>query len=271
MFLDRLDNVTDKIVICIPIALDNKKAIAHALADKYGMNYLLAGGIFQDTIAKEYCLIDIRERQQANNVDVVNVRSRDPIDSFNLLGEDKISEETLEEIKNYRQAVYLISYDVGYKACVTMARFTQIFLSIGGIAVMVDSTGIVCDRDRWLASCNSQDVFDIYSLFVTLTAGEDFYCSCGMNNFGKADVSIDISEDMGLAIYVMNVFNYYRLTESVIIRDGQTFQPDIECPMYEIQWCKFREVEMDDLLDKSNGRWHLSCFNHDLDISYRVS
>ena len=236
--------MTNKIVICIPI-LSNRQEIANALLKKYGTDYLFMGRTFQETTTNKSCQIIID-----NKVDKLNL-----VEEFRLAGNNKISDSTLKQISYYRQIIYLISNDSSYEACLKMARFTKILLNIGGIAVKIETAGIAHEADKW-SSYNDKDVFDIYSLFVGLVEGEDSYYSCGMHNFGKADVAVEISEDIGLAIYVMNVFNYYRLTESPILQDGHTFQPDIECPKY-----KMRLIEDDkydtDLLFNPFGKWYL--------------
>jgi hypothetical protein len=86
-----------------------------------------------------------------------------------------------------------------------------------------------------------------------------------MHNFGKADVAfakrgrspIALTEDFSLAIYVMNVFNYYRLTESPILQDGHTFQPDITCPQYQMKWILDHENNQDSYQHNPHGRWFL--------------
>jgi hypothetical protein len=138
-----------------------------------------------------------------------------------------------------------------------MAKLAQVLLQIGGVAVKLESTGIFHDKDRWLACSNVDDVFEIYSLFVTLIEGDDYYYSCGMHNFGKADVAIFLTEERSLAVYVMNVFNYYRLTESPILQDGHTFQPDITCPKYQIEWMEDQENNQDSYQHNPHGRWYL--------------
>ena len=55
----------------------------------------------------------------------------------------------------------------------------------------------------------------------------------------------------------MNVFNYYRLTESPILEDGHTFQPDIESPTYEMKWTEYQD-EIDSWRYNAHGEWHLS-------------
>jgi len=91
-----------------------------------------------------------------------------------------------------------------------------------------------------------------------LVEGDEQYYSCGMQNFGKADVAVSLIEDVGMAIYLMNVFNYYRLTESPILQDGHIFRPDIQSPSYSMNWSDDMEHESDSQLYNSHGRWHLS-------------
>ncbi|MGL5939508.1 MAG: hypothetical protein ACRC2S_03845 [Waterburya sp.] len=267
--------------------MNNREEIALAVLKKYGTNYMLLGNIFQDRTTDQYCLVDIgdrplgtlRDRQTPTSDNQICRTS--PQDSvwiqyahetqiklnlktnlahlFALLGQEQISHTTLKQIDNYQQVIYLISNDVGYDGCLEIAKFTQVFLSIGGIAVKVESAGIVHERDKWLANYNSQDLFDLYSLFVVLVEGDKYYYSCGMQNFGKADVMVELTEDINLAIYVLNVFNYYRLTEFPVLLDGQTFQPDLASPMYQMQWIESNQSETDDtLLYNPYGLWHLT-------------
>ena len=244
--------MTNQIVICIPLKLNSRKAIADALLNKYGTDYVFIGSNFQETASKKNCEIDIRDRTYfSNNYSV------DLVEEIELAGQNKISSSTLKRISHYQQLVYLKSYNLGYDACLAMANFARIFLNIGGIAVYVKSTGIALEADKWLDCYNSTDVFDIYSLYVTLIEAEDIYYSCGMHNFGKPDVALNITEDIGLAIYVMNVFNYYRLTESSILQDGHTFRSDIECPRYKMKLIEDNEYDIDSPMFNPYGRWHL--------------
>jgi hypothetical protein len=235
------------ISICIPINLKNRQELAAALQERYGTEYVFMGRILQSTITQKSCGIDITQRDRQGNLG----------EDFQLAGQDKLDLSTIEQINYCPLVIYLTSETTGFNACREIAEFTQVLLQIGGVAVMVESAGIVHDQARWLADYNSQDVFEIYSLFVALIEGSDYYYSCGMHNFGKADVAISLTEDLGLAIYVMNVFNYYRLTESPILQAGHTFQPDIECPRYQIEWMIDRENATDSSLHNPYGRWCL--------------
>ena len=237
----------DKIVVCIPIKLKNRKSIAKALSARYGTDYLFIGRIFKETTTNESCQISINSISD-NNAKLIQIQLK------------KQSETSLLNLQNIScsQEIRLTSNTVGYKTCFTMARFTQVFLKLGGLAVNVESAEVTHQADKWLANYNSQDTFDLYSLYVGLVEGENNYYSCGMHNFGKADVAIALAEDMGMAIYVMNVFNYYRLTESPILQDGHTFQPDIESPRYQIQLIEDEEYQLDSPKHNSWGRWYLS-------------
>ena len=275
--------LTSKVVVSIPINLHSRQEIASALFDKYGTSYLFMGRVFQATKINQSCVIDIRNwapptakgnypqglhstgctlhdwapptarGDRALRSGFANRSNDAEIDSS-----AQIYLGSLEKTNNHQKVVLLSSCESGYDTCLKIAKFTRVFLDIGGIATTVESAGITHEKQKWLANYNSKDVFDIYSLFVALVEGDDNYHSCGMHNFGKADVSIDITEEVALAIYVMNVFNYYRLTESPILQEGHTFQPDIECPTYQIKWTEYDQYEADSLLYNSYGKWHLS-------------
>ena len=240
----------NQIVVCIPTEFDSRQALAAALESKYGTEYVFIGRIFRSTTTQDSCEIQISDR------------SAELIEAFELvewamstLLKDNTA-TTLQQIARHQQVVYLLSNDTGYEACRQIARLAGVLLNVGGIAVKVESAGIAREKAWWLERCGSDDVFDIYSLFVTLIEGDNYY-SCGMHNFGKADVAIAMTEDLSMAIYVMNVFNYYRLTESPILQDGHTFRPDIESPAYRLQWIEDRESSTE-LLHNTHGRWYLS-------------
>jgi hypothetical protein len=227
-----------QIIIKIPIQQQTRQEIASALWDRYGVDYVLLGRILQETKTSESC-----------------------------------------EIKISPQTVYLVSNQVGYNACLKIARFTQVLIQISGLviegspplaitrrgrcAIAVESAGIAHGADKWLCnynsdnSDNSDDILALYHLFVGLVEGENSYYSCGMHNFGKADAAVEITADLNLAVYVLNVFNYYRLTQSPILQEGHTFQPDLETPRYQIRWLKDDEHEMDSPQFNPYGRWCL--------------
>lgn len=243
-----------QIVICIPIGLENRQAIAAALANRYGAEYVFMGRVFQSTISEESCAIDICDRQTWLDSHAETSLS----DDFELAATKRLDLVTRQRLDRCPQIIYLTADDVGYDACQQIARFARVLLEIGGVAVKVESTEIAHSRQKWLANYDSDDVFEIYSLYVRLVEGADYYYSCGMNNFGKADVAIALDTEIGLAIYVMNVFNYYRLTESSILQDGHTFQPDMGCPRYQMQWISDCEAAPDSLAYNSQGRWLLT-------------
>lgn len=237
--------MSSKIVICIPTNLQNRQEVTAALESKYGAEYVFIGRIFRSTISDRSCQIEIEQTMSDDTAE------------WEITGQAKITAATLQQIDGHPLDIILTSEQTGYHACRHIAQLAQVLLRIGGIAIKVESTGIAYEKQQWLTQCNSDDVFDIYSLFVQLVEGDHYYYSSGMSNFGKADVAIELTEDRGLAIYVINVFNYYRLTESPILQDGHTFQPDIECPTYQLQWIEDREVEADSLLYNPHGRWYL--------------
>ncbi len=251
--------MTSRIVICIPTNLKQRRDLASALESKYGAEYVFIGRVFQSNIERISCEIDICTVNRLGDRQTYREyhRNLNLSETFDLAEQDKLDTATLRQLDNYQQVIYLTSNSTGYASCRQIAQLAQVILQVGGIAIKVESAGITHHQDKWLANYNSDDVFDIYTLFVTLLEGDDSYYSCGMHNFGKADVAVDLSEDMSLAIYVMNVFNYYRLTESAILQAGHTFQPDVECPRYRLEWTEDREYEIHSPQYNPHGRWHL--------------
>ncbi|MEL6441562.1 MAG: hypothetical protein AAFQ80_20200 [Cyanobacteria bacterium J06621_8] len=231
--------MNSKIVLRIPINL-TRQEIAEAVARQYGSTYELGDRHICSTVDSFSCAIDICHAAENKFTEQGN-----------------ISQDTLELIDSCPNNIVLTSNAPGYNACRQMAQLAQALLEIGGTAIMVESSGIAHEKQQWLTRSKSDDVFDIYTLFVTLIEGDECYYSSGMSNLGKADVAINLLEDRGLAIYVMNVFNYYRLTEPAILQDGHTFQPDIECPIYKLKLRRDRESEAHSLLYNPYGRWHL--------------
>ncbi|MGL5831725.1 MAG: hypothetical protein ACRC1Z_00640 [Waterburya sp.] len=250
--------MTSSIRICIPINLKHRQEIVAALSNRYGTEYVLMDRIFKSTITQASCVIDICEHREAWAIlNSADNSENNLANDFQLAAKDHFDPLTLKQISHSPQVIYLTSTDTGFAACLRMVKLAQVLLQIGGVAIKLESTGIAHDKDRWLTCSNTDDVFEIYSLFATLIEGEDYYYSCGMHNFGKADVAIADTEDLGLAVYVMNVFNYYRLTESPILQDGHTFQPDITCPKYQIEWMMDRESYQDSYQHNPYGRWYL--------------
>ncbi len=248
--------MSDRIILGIPGKWQNRQAIISLLATASDPNYRVVDKILIDTTTNESCLINF------GDFDATPVHSDRHNPSFNsreIFGQNSNNQEN--HYFSWHKVVYLSDISCNYQNCLKIARFAKFFLDIGGLAVRVESAGVIRDRYTWLAKYNSSDVFDIYSLFVVLIEGEDKFYSCGMNHFGKADVSIEATEETSLAIYVMNVFNYYRLTEFPLLQDGQTFQPDLESPMYEIRW-----TQSDEVLQNQHGCWHLSRIAEEVDF-----
>ena len=245
--------MNSNIVLCIPTSLNNRQELAAALENKHGVEYVLLGRIFRSTVSSDSCEIEIIKTSDRSSSLTSSLA-----DDFELAGQDKLDLATLQLIHQCPQIIYLTSTDSDYAGCLQIANLARVLLQVGGIAIKVESTGLAHSREKWLTNYDSDDVFDIYSLYVALVEGKENYYSCGMHNFGKADVAVSLESDMGLAIYVMNVFNYYRLTESPILQDGHTFQPDIECPRYRLEWIMDQESPDHSPQYNPHGRWYLT-------------
>lgn len=89
--------------------------------------------------------------------------------------------------------------------------------------------------ERWRELANSENLFDLYTAFVTLIGGKGYFYSCGMHNFGLPDCSVSNSVAANEAAVLMNQFNFYQLSESPDLQSGQTFSVDAASPRYKLK------------------------------------
>ena len=97
--------MNSRIVISIPIALNNRQAVAAALESRYGTDYVFIGRVFRSTITPDSCQIEMSDRDDEST------------STFELT-EDRISATTLQQLETHQQIIYLTSnsgYGIGKK------------------------------------------------------------------------------------------------------------------------------------------------------------
>ena len=77
---------------------------------------------------------------------------------------------------------------------------------------------------------------------------------CGMHNFGLPDAIVDSNESEN-PCELLRVFTLYLLSESPVIKDGQTFSVDSESPIYRIKACPPINYGDDTLFNNPFGMW----------------
>jgi hypothetical protein len=89
-------------------------------------------------------------------------------------------------------------------------------------------------REHWLEHAGSENPVGIYALFVQLIGSDARSFSCGMHNFGLPDAAAPATLDVREGSELLNVFNFYQLTEAPDLHDGETFSADSGSPRYRL-------------------------------------
>lgn len=177
--------------------------------------------------------------------------------AFQISGQGRLSEETLDLIGQHQSVVYLVLPINALEKPERITKFCEVIQRAGGRAVKVESSGVAHEWNRWihLLSGNS---FDRYCSVVTLIGDtEDFY-SCGMHHFGLPDCCLPRSLGAGEAAALMNQFNMYQIVEKPTIESGNTFSLSKEALVFRLTLAEDSRHQKSHLFHNPHGIWHLA-------------
>ena len=234
------------IMIGVPGPWKDHGELYEAMRQAHGPPYFVTPNALWDMQSGTMCGIEI--------VDHVERLAN----TFRIAGQGELSQATLDAIAHHGTAVCVISDEVGYDAVRRVAKFGALLLQAGGYAVKVDSVGVAHEKERWLADCESENPFDIYALFVTLITADECYFSCGMHNFGLPDAAVESSVKMEESAHLLNVFNFYQLTESPEFIDGETFSVDPKARRFRLEKRPYMDYEPGSPLRNPHGMWYMT-------------
>lgn len=177
--------------------------------------------------------------------------------AFQVAGRGQLNGPTLGAIARHRAVVYAhFPLQVPGRQQ-RILRFTDVLRQIGGIAVKIESVGIAHEWDAWEQLLRSDDLFALYSGFVTLIADEHHYYSCGMHHFDLPDTQVPRSLPDGEAAHLMNQFNYYRMAEAPDLEEGHTFSLSEDSPRFELSRVDDVRYPADHPFHNEKGLWDL--------------
>lgn len=179
-------------------------------------------------------------------------------ESFEVAGQGRFSPEELKALRGYSSAAMLLFDDPGYETARTAARFAHVLLKAGGFAVKVETCGVAHTREQWLRDWSSDNPWAIYTLFVVLVGGDGLLYTCGMHNFALPDAAIPESVGDDEGIELLNVFNVYRITESPVLNDRETFSLNPGAPRFRLRRGPFVDgYDPESPLHNPYGLWSL--------------
>ncbi|MEM7549430.1 MAG: hypothetical protein AAF363_07145 [Bacteroidota bacterium] len=192
----------------------------------------------------------------------LEIQDHDPRmrESFELVGIiNHLSDNFLKEIEGHKSVVYLIAETASLEKAKSISIATKILLDSGGLGVKVETAGKAFEINHWIALVNNFELGNLYDMFVVdnLTQPDGTVFTCGMHNLGLHD-SIISSEEFPNAYNTLAILGRYQVIEGVKIGDNQTFQTDLESPIFVINNESNQPYISDEFFGNPFGMWRLT-------------
>jgi hypothetical protein len=239
-----------ELTLCIPGPWQDREAFMRAVVTLAPAGrYMYLGGVLADVTAKQHVKVAHAPREP------------ELAEQFAAAGRGTLSDSTLQAVAAHGSLVF-----VQFPAPITAAlplilKFSELLRTLGGVAVKVESSGVVHEIDAWVELIGG-GAFDQYRSIVTLVGDERSYYSCGMQVFDLPDCAVPRSLSPEVAADVMNRFNLYRIVEAPEFADGHTFSVDEQSPRLRLRHVPDVRHDADDLFHNPHGLWLLSPMHH---------
>ena len=195
----------------------------------------------------------------------------DPVEAFGQANADACLEEAdLAQLRGQCQTLYATHPQPSFGTAYQVLRVGAALLDAGGLAVKVESANLAHSARHWCALATGQAPADLYRALVRLVQDDAGAHSCGMHNFGLADVLVRSGtierlakgvrraggqDDAGTRL--LDSFNAYLLLEAPDLAAGHTFSPDEWSPWYRLTWQADPFHPADDPCYNPYGVWEL--------------
>jgi len=184
----------------------------------------------------------------------------DLVETFEIVAQPWVDDDMERSIALHTYAVYVLSSRLSVEAAGRILHAGKALMSAGGLAVKMESTGLIHSAARWSKFLSGTgDPLQLYSCFVTLVNGQERLYSCGMHNLGLPDA--EIKSDAGTvdsAAELVNRFNCLQLSEHPSFDEGDTFRAKPGSHSYRLtkRGCPYEDL--DHPFHNPFGMWHLS-------------
>lgn len=186
-------------------------------------------------------------------------------DVFFIAGMGRMRKADTLAVGKHATSVRLVGFGGSVPAAVEMVRVATSVLAAGGIAVLVDSSGVSHNREDWMKLAGDREPGGIYWIYVVLIGGtaqraggpadNEFY-SCGMHALGHRDVITDAIADPQQAWSVCHQFNGYVYQSGATINDGDPLANDFG-PLYRARAEPCTHYPPGDLYHNPFGMWRI--------------
>jgi hypothetical protein len=230
-------------IIGIPGPWKDRKDFLLRIVTTTGGEFMWAGLILMNSKEKDHVKAELYEADP-------HMRT-----AFEYAGHGKLPAQTLDEVERHLTTIYLHFPLAVSGQQQRLKRFTGVVKEVGGIAVKIETCGVAHTWETWEEILDSENPFDLYRGFVTLTGDEDCYYSCGMHHFSLPEVQVPRALEIPEAAELMNQFNYYQIVEQPELSSGHTFSLTPDSPRYRLNLVEDTRHEPDDLFHNPHGVW----------------
>jgi hypothetical protein len=224
-------------IVCVPGPWADNTDFSRRLMDASAGEFTFMTGMLARPKARDHVAVDFV--------------GHDPrlADAFRQAGQGRIADEILAAIGEHRSAAFL-RFPLGLpEQRARLITYVDAALAAGGIAVKLESSGVVHASERWRELLNSEHPFDHYTALVTLIGGEAYFYSCGMHHFSLPECQVPRTLPVAEAAELMNQFNHYAITAQPQFATGQTFSLSADAP-------RFRLTHLDDAQHAAGHPFH---------------
>jgi hypothetical protein len=235
-----------EIVLAVPGNWLNRAEIVTAIAKK-GRGYRLTGDILTNPATGESFDLEIAEHDP------------DLIETFIPAGRGLLSLQDFAALDHHTFTLYLTGAGGSLETAHQIMDAAAALLWAGGIALRVESSGMVHSAGRWLNCVRYQDsdLAALFDAFVILNRQDDLVFSCGMHNFGFRDGVISIKTVREEPLQTLQTFLLYLMQENPPLKDGTIFSTQPDLPHYRLKGEKCTGYSPGDLLYNPFGLWRL--------------
>ncbi|WP_417442065.1 DUF4261 domain-containing protein [Idiomarina sp.] len=209
-----------EIVLCIPGPWADRSELVQSIVKDSG-GYIFSGMVLMNL-----------ETKQSYELDFCGVDER-MLSAFEASGPHWKNTAEMELISSHKSVCYLIAKGGSIESAHSIMNAANALLDAGGYGVKVESSGLSHPPKDWKEQCKYNYLFKSHSSYVVYITSESTY-SCGMHNFGLPDAIVNSSESENPS-ELLRVFTHYLLSESPVIKEGQTFSVDSDSPAYRIK------------------------------------
>jgi hypothetical protein len=234
-----------RIIIGVPGAWATQKDVVTSIARHSG-GFIFAGLVIMDTTTRQGFKLEIYERDPKLH------------EAFRIAGGGRISDAEIGAIEKHVHTLYCSSSSISLDAARQMLNFGVGLLNAGGLAVKVESSGVAHSPARWRKFAASNDLFDIYTAFVTLIGGKDCFYSCGMHAFGLPEATVPRDLDAKDAAQLLNTFNHHLMADKPLLADGHTFSVAADAPRFKLRKMACDSYELEHPFHNPFGMWRLT-------------